>query len=229
MPKDNRQAVYTTSFEELVTIEFKGKQNAECWQRELDGDFEELVSKLELIDDVTVIEPEELNALKLSEAGCLARTTILNDYNLLKNHGASPTLNLIRNYPTDTHASPFPTDVYSFHVDEAPIITSTFLCTYFGECSEILPNDEAIQKIKVPELIQVLKKDYQGSEEDFEMYLRENYYHLHYSAKPDAKIIKMQKGELWRLAVESPESPALGCIHRAPKEKPNELRLILIC
>lgn len=229
MPNTNRQVIYTSSFESLITVEFKGEQNAACWQRKPEGDFEEIALKLKLTEDVTEIELKQLYTLQLTEAGCLARTIILNDYELLKKHGASPTLNLIRNYPTDINAGPFPTDVYSFHVDEAPIITSTFLCTYFGETSEILPNNKAIQKTQIPELVQAIKKDYHGPEEEFEIYLRENYYHLHYSAKPDAKIIKMQKGELWRLAVQSPNNHALGCIHRAPEEKPNELRLMLIC
>jgi hypothetical protein len=227
IPKPNRQVVYTSSFEELTAVEFKGEQNAACWQRKLEGDFKELVSKLKLTEAVSVIELEHLNTLQLSEAAAMARTTLLKDYELLEHHGASPTLNLIRNYPKDN--SNFPTDVYSFHVDEAPFATSTFLCTYFGETSEICPNEEATQKIKIPELIEAIKKDNHCAEEDFEIYLRENYYHLHYLAKPNAKLIKMQKGELWRLAVESPDSRALACIHRAAVEKPGELRLMLIC
>ena len=45
-----------------------------------------------------------------------------------------------------------PTDVYSYHVDRSPIATDTFLCTYHGAASDIIANDQAEQKILIPEI-----------------------------------------------------------------------------
>ena len=77
-------------------------------------------------------------------------TILLNDFKLLKEHGASPTLNVIKYYERDD--SFFPTDVYSYHVDRSPIATDTFLCTYHGESSDIIPNSQGVQKVLVPEI-----------------------------------------------------------------------------
>ena len=66
--------------------------------------------------------------------------------------GAAPVLNLINAYPTEDEDTFFSTDVYSFHVDSSPVASDTFLCTYYGACSEILPNKDAIQKILIPDI-----------------------------------------------------------------------------
>ena len=42
-----------SSFPELVDTKFSGKNNALCWQRLLDGDFEEIVDLLELKENIT--------------------------------------------------------------------------------------------------------------------------------------------------------------------------------
>jgi hypothetical protein len=165
----------------------------------------------------------------LSEQGQLARSILLNDLELLTAHGASPTLNLIRCYDRDDAYPLFPTDVYSWHVDRSPIPTATFLCTYHGEASEILPNAQAEQKVLVPEIRAELQKLYGGSDEGFESFLSENFFDLHYRAKPTAQPINLGLGNLWRLAVDHPESNVLPCIHRAPKEKTGETRLLMIC
>ena len=65
----------------------------------------------------------------------------------------------------------FPTDVYSFHVDRSPIPIDTFLCTYYGDSSEILPNSEAIKKVQIPEIRSELKKLYTGTDFNFESFL----------------------------------------------------------
>jgi hypothetical protein len=57
----------------------------------------------------------------------------------------------------------------------------------------------------------------------------DNFFDLHYQAKPDAQIINLGIGNLWRLAVDHPNNPVLPCIHRAPIEKFGEYRLLLIC
>jgi hypothetical protein len=79
---------------------------------------------------------------------------------LLSDFGASPTLNLIQNYERDDELNFISTDVYSFHVDRSPIPTDTFLCTYHGAASEILPNDQVEQKILIPEIREKLFKDF---------------------------------------------------------------------
>lgn len=216
-----------TNFQDLVNTPFQGETNAICWSRELVGDFSEIVKKIETNDNITVFGEEELLELELTEQGQLAREILLNDWKLLADYGADPLLNVIKYYERDEEDSFFPTDVYSFHVDRSPIPSATFLCTYFGEPSEILPNAQAIQKIHVPEIREELKKQFDGPEADFENFLSENFYDLHYQSKSDSLPISLGIGHLWRLAIDHPESQVPPCVHRAPKEKTS--RLLLIC
>ena len=215
------------SFQELIDTPFYGEANAICWSRKLKGDFSEIVNKLRLKENITEICQEELLALKLTEQGKLARKILINDIKLLRNQGASPSLNLLKCYEKDDGF--FPTDVYSFHVDRSPIPTHTFLCTYYGEPSEIVANTEARQKILNPEIRTELKKLHSGSEDTFEEFLKEYFFDLHYETKPNADIINLGVGNLWRLAVDHPKSKVLPCIHRAPQEKDGKIRLLLIC
>ena len=218
-----------TNFQDLVATPFHGKMNAICWTRKLTGDFSEIVKKITLSGNITVIEEEELLELQLSEQGQLAREILLNDFKLLKAHGASPSLNVIKYYDRDDTFPFFPTDVYSFHVDRSPVPTDTFLCTYYGESSEILPNSQGEKKVLIPEIRDELKKLYHGGDEDFESFLSEHFFDLHYQAKPNAHPISLGLGNLWRLAVDHPESQVPPCLHRAPKEKPGQHRLLMIC
>ena len=218
-----------STFEELVNTRFQGNTNAFCWQRNLDGDFGEIVAQLQLMDDITEISKEDLLQLELSEPGNTARKIILNDIQLLENFGAAPSLNLLKCYERDDEFNFMARDVYSFHVDRSPIAADTFLCTYFGASSDIVPNHQATQKILIPEIINELKTLYQGHSESFETFLEENFFDLHYEAKPNAMPINLGNGHLWRLAVDHPFQEVLPCIHRAPIENSGEYRLLLIC
>lgn len=218
-----------SNFQDLVATPFQGAVNAICWSRELVGDFHEIVTKIELEENLTIVSVGDLLEMKLSAAGQLAREILISDLELLKAQGASPVLNLIKHYERDDNVSFFPTDVYSYHVDRSPIPTNTFLCTYYGASSEILPNSQAEQKVMVPEIRKELRKLFNGADENFEAFLTENYFDLHYQAKPNAEPISLGQGNLWRLAVDHPESKVLPCVHRAPIEKPGECRLLLIC
>lgn len=225
--KTNSQFLQVSNLDELISTPYQGEMNAICWHRELIGDFAEIVEKIELIGNITEVSQADLLNLQLSEQGELAREIVINDYNSLKAHGASPSLNVIKCYDRDDFF--FPTDVYSFHVDRSPIPTHTFLCTYYGEPSEIVANSEAEQKILVPEIRTALKKLYDGDDTGFESFLTEYFFDLHYQVKANAQIINLGRGHMWKLAVDYPESNVLPCIHRAPLEKNGKNRLLIIC
>lgn len=228
-PHPNPQIKYVHTFQDLVVTPFQGDTNVICWSRELMGDFGEIVNSIEIDDNMVEIHPDDLIELVLSEQGQLARDILLNDMKLLEAHGASPSLNIIKYYERDYSYPFFPTDVYSFHVDRAPIAADTILCTYYGSCSEILPNAQGTQKVLIPEIRAELKKLHDGAGEDFESFLIENFFDLHYQTNPGAQPIKLGLGHICRLAIDHPESKVLACLHRAPKEKNGQKRLLLIC
>lgn len=227
--EQTNQFKLTSTFDELINSEFSGQLNAICWKRNLTGDFKEIVSKLQLREDVTEVSIEDLLSLKLSEQGCIARAHIVNDLTILTGLGAQPTLNLIKAYPRDEALDFISTDVYSFHVDRSPIATDTFLCTYHGAVGDIIPNDQVEQKILIPQVRQKLSALHDGPEREFEDFLKENFFDMHYQPTPESIPTNLGLGNLWKLAVDNPLQQALPCIHRAPKEKEGEYRLLLIC
>ncbi len=229
LPGNEDQIRCVSNFEELVSTPFDGAMNALCWSRTLTGNFEEIVNKIDLNENIRVLHEEDLLALPLSDEGKLAREILLDDLKLLKAYGASPMLNVIRCYDRDDASPFFPTDVYSFHVDRSPVETATFLCTYYGEPSELLPNAHATQKVLVPEIRDELKKLYGGATAGFEEFLSEYFFDLHYQATAAAIPVNLGLGNLWRLAVDHPGSQVLPCVHRAPKEKAGQHRLLMIC
>ena len=226
---DNNQIGVVATFDALVQTDFKGEMNALCWHRNLDGDFSEIVAQLRLKENITEVSQEDLIVLQLSEKGNRAREIILKDLQLLADFGASPALNLLKCYERDDEFDFISTDVYSFHVDRSPIATDTFLCTYHGASSDIIANAQATQKILIPEIRAKLKELHDGPAKEFENFLKDNYFDLHYQVHQDAAPINLGIGHLWRLAVDHPKQEVLPCIHRAPIEKDGEYRLLLIC
>lgn len=226
---NNKQIGIVTTFSGLINTDFTGDRNALCWYRNLEGDFKELVSQLQLKENITVVTPKDLLALQLSEQGNSAREIILNDLQALTDFGAAPVLNLLKCYERDDDFDFISTDVYSYHVDRSPIATDTFLCTYHGAASDIIANKEAQQKVLIPEIRAQLQALHDGPLEEFEDFLKENYFDLHYQALPNATPINLEVGHLWRLAVDHPTQQVPPCIHRAPIEREGEYRLLLIC
>ena len=207
--------------------------NAICWKRTLDGDFNELAEIFKHKSEITSLDEGLLSDLRshLSLAGQVAADTALNDYRLLLGHGLLPSLECVPRYQRDDAPGPIATDVYSFHVDRATVATDTYLCCYNGPASEGLRNDQSVRRIDVPathaELIRLFEQEGDGG--DFETYLRENCYDLHYTALNDAAIFSFGIGNLWRIAVDYPGCPVAPCVHHAPVELPGQPpRLLLI-
>jgi hypothetical protein len=225
----NPQVGMVSDFSELVETEFQGVINALCWPRDLKGNFEEIVSKIPLKENITEISAKDLLALELSDEGNVAREIILHDLKQLAGFGALPSLNVLKCYERDKELDFFSTDVYSYHVDRSPVGTDTFLCTYYGAASDIIPNDQVTQKILVPEIREQLKQLHEGPETEFEDFLKDCFFDLHYQPNPGAQPTNLGNGHLWRLAVDHPDQNVLPCVHRAPVENEGEYRLLLIC
>lgn len=217
------------SFAELLAAPFAGGINALCWPRTLAGDFGAIVAALGAGEEIERLDESRLAALPLTPAGQLARAALLADLRLLRDHGLAPELNCIHTYPRDDADATVPTDVYSFHADRAPIEAATWLCTYFGPASDGLANEEATRKVDDPLTRAALLREYGGADDaDFAEYLRENCYDLHYAPKPGARPYSFGHFHLWRIAVAWPGNPVPPCVHRAPAQRPDESRLLLI-
>ena len=218
------------SFEELVSTPFAGGVNALCWPRTLAGDFQEIVDRLGAVDEITSLDEDDLSALTLSEAGQLARGTLIADLRRLRDHDLAPELNCIPAYPRDDKSGPVPTDVYSFHADSANVIADTFLCSYTVSSSEGLRPEDAVRCADLPETRARLLTEYGGpDDEGFKVFLNGNFYDLHYVAAPGAQPYVFGLGNLWRITTDCPGSPVPPCVHRAPDTIPGQPpRLLLI-
>jgi hypothetical protein len=223
-----KQIKQFTCFEDWFAAPFSGCVNAHVWERELAGDFEEIIQQLNPAENICEVTIEALVALPLSDAGARARAHVIADVNRLQKEGAVPTLNIIKCYDRDEVFPFFPTDVYSFHVDYSPLALPTILCTYYGKPSEILAQEDAQQKVLIPEIREALFKLYNGPAEGFEVFLVEHFFNLHYQVKQGAKPVSLGLANMWSLAVASPNAAYLPCIHRAPEEE-GVWRLMLIC
>lgn len=223
------QLIYVSNSEDFLTTPFKGDKNAICWNRELKGDFQEIVEKVHFEENMITLKEADLMEINLTKEGHLARETLLNDLRFFQELGTLPTLNIIKHYEIDDVFPYFPTDVYSFHVDRSDIPADTILCTYYGESSEIIPNAQAIQKIQIPDIREKLKAFHKGPDSEFDTFLKEQFFDLHYHVNPNSNPIKLGNGNLWRLAIDHPTQIVPPCIHRAPKENSGKRRLLLIC
>jgi hypothetical protein len=105
-------------------------------------------------------------------------------------------------YDRDDEFDFISTDVYSFHVDRSPIATDTFLCTYYGAATDIIPNEQAEQKVLIPEIQKKLAALHNGPSEEFEDFLKEHYFDLDYQPQPYSVPVSIGLGHLWRLAVD---------------------------
>lgn len=221
-----------SSFDELVKTPFTDGVNALCWQRQLPGDFAEVVAHIGAMQDIVTLDAEALSDLRsaLSPAGCVAVEAMLSDYRALADGGLDPCLDCIPAYLRDEVADVLRTDVYSFHVDRAPIMTDTYLCTYIGACSEGLPNEQATKYVDIEDTRLALLAQYQREGgDDFDSYLRDNSYDLHYRPHADAQPYGFGIGNLWRIAIDYPGCLVPPCIHRAPEQKAGDpARLLLI-
>lgn len=218
------------SFAELVASRFENGVNALCCERTLRGDFGEVVERLGTGDGITTLEDSRLGGLRLSDAGRAAADILLEDQRLLRERGLAPILDCIRGYPRDEDPGVVPTDVYSFHVDSAPVEADTWLCTYLGSTSEGLRNDDAQRRVDIPATRAELLKIFGGGDDaGFLEFLGENCFDLHYAAAADARPFLFGIGNLWRIATEWPGSAVPPCIHRAPETLPGQPpRLLLI-
>jgi hypothetical protein len=230
VPADYPRIRVVQSFAELVAVPLVGQCNAVCWQRELPGDFDEVLAHLAADAGIHTLDEARLAELPVSPQGRLAIDFMLEDLRLLRAHGLAPNLDCIAGYARDDAAAIVPVDVYSFHIDRATVATDTYLCSYRGPASEGLRNDEAQRRVDVPETRAALLAQFGGQDgEEFREFLRESCCELHYVPLPHTQPFSFGVGNLWRIAVDHPGSRVPACIHRAPATLPGDApRLLLI-
>lgn len=229
LPSGYARIKQVNSFQELVTTPFANGINALCWERTLSGDFGEIVARLATAAGITTLDEEFLRTLPVSPAGQVAIDILVEDQRLLRDHGLLPSLDLIRGYPRDENPEVVRTDVFSFHADSATETADTYLCTYFGPTSEGVPNEEVQRHVDIPATRAALLKLYGGDDDaGFRAFLAEHCYDLHYAPLPHARVFSFGLGNLWRIAIETPDAPVPPCIHRAPETCPGQPRLLLI-
>jgi hypothetical protein len=236
IPTDYSRIRLVESFEALVAAPWSDGINAVCWPRTVAGDFgalAELASRHPVTRGAgaAVLDADWLSAAQTSDlqaGGRTAAAALLSDLARLKARGLEPELNFVRSYDRDLEEPVLPTDVYSFHVDSAPVPTDTWLCTYYGAPSEGLRNEEATACVDIPATRRALLQAFGGPDDAaFRAHLRERSYDLHYAPLPGARPFSFGVGALWRIAVQWPGSVVPPCIHRAPDELAGP-RLLLI-
>jgi hypothetical protein len=230
LPLDYGRIRKVRSFAELVGTPFGNGVNALCWERGLEGDFAEVVALLGGGEGIVTLDDAFLRSLPATAAGAAAIAILIEDQRLLRERDLDPVLNCIHAYERDDDAESVPTDVFSFHVDSAPVEADTWLCTYHGRPSEGLRNDEAVRRADIAEQRAELLRRFGGEDGDaFHEYLREHCHDLHYAPLAGARPFSFGTGNLWRIAAEWPGSAVPPCIHRAPATLAGDSsRLLLI-
>lgn len=253
LPSDYPRIKRVRSFDELVSTSLTGGVNALCWERALPGNFGEVVAHCPRGEGIVNLDEPRLVQLPMGAAGRIALEFLREDLRRLRELDRDPVLNCIHAYPRDESPGPVSTDVFSFHVDSAPVEADTWLCTYHGAPSEGLRNDQAQRRVDDPATRAELLKQYGGAEDEtFTEWLTENCYDLHYTPLPGAVPFSFGIGHLWRIAIEHPgnaqrtgmrgqrsavsDQPSAQysqvsppCIHRAPATSPGaSSRLLLI-
>jgi len=218
---------WVDSFEALLEP-FQAGVNAKCLSRTLDADFDALTAALapRADDEGGVLVVDDALLRKLHGVDARAVEVLLDDRARLAALGREPQLNLITHYPRDTRGLPVSVDVHSFHVDRAPVEADTFLCTYAGASSEGLDDEDALRRIDDP-TIRAALRELHGRDEDFDDFLTEGCFDLHFAKRPGARPFSFGVGHLWRLSVAWPGAPVTPCIHRAP-DADGRPRLMLI-
>lgn len=234
-PPDYPRIKVVHGFHELISTPFAGGVNALCWPRELPGDFAEIMRHALAMRDsadegIISLDVSWLENLSVTPAGKPAVEALLEDQRRLHAHDLEPSLNCVHAPLRDSAGEIIPTDVFSFHVDSAPVQADTWLCTYHGATSQLLRNEQALRKIDIPEIRAALLKNFGGGDNaGFEEYLSENCYDLHYAPVPDAQPVTFGLHNLWRISNAWPGSPVPPCVHRAPDTTPADPpRLLLI-
>lgn len=230
LPSENPRIRCVASFEELITTPFQDGINALCWQRQLTGDFDGVMAKLNLKGRITPLDEDFLENEIWSPECQKAVDFMLGDLRILRENGLLPELNGIAGYERDQDSGLLRTDVYSFHADSATDEADTWLCTYLGASSEGLRNEDAQRRVEDPAIRKILLKDYGGADDEgFREYLSDHCYDLHFAPISGARSFQFGIGNLWRIAVDYPGSPVPPCIHRAPDSLPGSApRLLLI-
>ncbi len=220
---------FVGSFDELLSTRFENGINALCWPRQLLGNFTEVIAQLDLPKGITSLDETKLASLELPEAGSLAVRMMLDDLHRLRQEGLEPTLDGIHGYLHPQEEDYLRTDVCSFHADSATAEADTWLCTYHGDCSLGLPNDQAIARPQHPPARHDLLEKFGGNDdESFADWLGDHFHDLHYHPLPGAQPYAFGVGHLWRIATQYPGSPVPPCIHRAPDPVPGQPRLLLL-
>ncbi len=217
------------SFDELLTTRFENNINALCWPRSLQGNFTAVVAQLDWPKGITPLNEDKLANLPVGEAGRVAIQEMLADIQQLRAAGLEPSLDGIHGYLHAREEDYVRTDVCSFHADSATAEADTWLCTYHGDCSLGLPNDQAVVRPQHPAARAYLLEKFGGrDDENFAEWLNDHFHDLHYHPLPDAQPYPFGVGHLWRIATQYPGSPVLPCIHRAPDPGLGPPRLLLI-
>lgn len=236
LPLDYNRIKVVHSFAQLAATPLQDGINAICWHRQLAGDFNEVAAALHssslIVGNLDSIEPEQLTRLRprLSEAGKIALNIVMQDLQLLREHDLEPNLDCRHCYAQDDPKALLATDVYSFHVDSAPIAAETWLCAYTEAASEGLRNDQAQRRVDIPATRAALLQQY-GAQDDagFLDFLQQNCFDLHYAPIAQAQPFSFGLGNLWRIAIAYPGCPVPPCIHRAPETRPERgPRLLLM-